>query len=110
VGSLIGLSLAGIASDHFQKFLICSAYVKPYGLPPGGKIFTVFEAAAATGDENNNVNENINAIDKKIDIATKQVVIVIRFNLSHHNLISPIQKDYVRLYAAVCSSIIKFAE
>jgi hypothetical protein len=34
-----------------------------------------FEAAATTGDDNNNVNENINAIDKKIDIATMQVVI-----------------------------------
>ena len=76
--------MAGIASDHFQKFLICSAYVKPYGFPPGGKIFTELEAAAAataTGDNNNNnVKENINAIDKKIDTATMQVVII-RFNL-----------------------------
>ena len=55
--------MAGIASDHFQKFLICSAYVKPYGLLPGGKIFNGFEAAA--GD--NNVDENNNNIDK-IDI------------------------------------------
>ncbi len=62
----MGLSLAGIASDHFQKFLICSAYGKPYGLPPGGKIFTGFKPA--TGDK---VSEN-NNIDKT-DIATRQV-------------------------------------
>lgn len=61
--------MAGIFSDHFQKFLICSAYVKPYGLLPGGKIFT--EVKPATGD--NNVNENIN-IDE-IDIATRKVII-----------------------------------
>jgi hypothetical protein len=81
VGSLIGLSLAGIASDHFQKFLICSAYVKPYGLLPGGKIFNGFEAAA--GD--NNVDENNNNIDK-IDITMMQVVIML-FNLSYHSLV-----------------------
>jgi hypothetical protein len=50
---------------------MCSSYVKPYGLPPGGKIFTEFEPA--TGDkveENSSIN--------KADGATKQVI---RFNL-----------------------------
>jgi hypothetical protein len=64
---------AGNDSNHFQKFLICSAYVKPYGLLSGVKIFTELEPA--TGD---NVNENSSNIDK-IDIATKKVVV--RFNL-----------------------------
>jgi len=62
---LRGLSLAGIPRSHFQKFSICCAYVKSYGLPPSGRIFT--ELKPATED---NVREN-NNIDKT-DIDTKQ--------------------------------------
>ena len=69
MGSLIGFSLAGIFSDHFQKFLMCSAYVRPYGLPSGGKIFT--EVEPATGDDINE-NDDIN----KMDIVTRRVIII----------------------------------
>jgi|SRR6476660_3486388 len=37
VSSLIGLFLAGMANDHLQKFLIWSAYVRPYGYRPAEK-------------------------------------------------------------------------
>lgn len=41
----MGLSLAGILSIHFQKFSICLSYGKPYGLLPGGKIFSGLDPA-----------------------------------------------------------------
>ena len=56
VSSLIGLFLAGMANDHLQKFLIWSAYVRPYGLPPDGKMSTEFDAAAADCSDNANIH------------------------------------------------------
>ena len=54
-----------MANDHFQKFLIWSAYDKPYGLPPGGKMSTEFDAAAAGCSDN--AEEKISMIDR-IDV------------------------------------------
>jgi len=103
VGSLTGFSLAGIPSDHFQKFFSCSAYDRPYGLLPGGKIFTEFESATV-----DNVGDNSRNIDKK-DVTTKKKK-VIRFTLSSSSSYSNslIQKDYVWLY--LLYTIIKLAD
>ena len=84
-----------MANDHYQKFLIWSAYVRPYGLPPGGKMSTEFDAAAAPGCSDN-AEEKISMID--IRDVTIRLAVIIRFNLLHHNLIGHIQKDYVYLY------------
>jgi hypothetical protein len=45
-----------MANDHLQKFLIWSIYVRPYGLPPGGKMSTEFDAAAADSSDNANIH------------------------------------------------------
>jgi hypothetical protein len=66
--------VAGIPNDHFQKFLICSTYVKPYGLLSGGKIFTEFESAMMV----DNLTENRINIDKT-DMTIKKKDIL--FNL-----------------------------
>ena len=48
---------------HFQKFLICSSYDKPYGLLSGGKIST--ERVTAEAEEDDNMgNKNSNDIYK----------------------------------------------
>jgi hypothetical protein len=59
--------LAGIASDHFQKFSICSGYGKPYGLSPGGRISTEVEPATGGNTKDRESTE-------KIDIKTKQLI------------------------------------
>jgi hypothetical protein len=53
----MGLSFAGILSIHFQKFSICLSYGKPYGLLPGGKIFTEVDPSTEdTTKENNSID------------------------------------------------------
>jgi hypothetical protein len=69
VGSFRGVALAGTDINHFQKFLTWSEYGKPYGLLPGGKMFTESEAAAG-----GNVIK-ISMIEKT-DIATKTVILL----------------------------------
>jgi hypothetical protein len=56
---------------------MCLGYSKPYGLPPGGKMFT--EVEPATGG-----NTKGRKRAEKIDIKTKQLI---AFKCSEHNLV-----------------------
>ena len=67
--------LLSIGSDitHFQKFLTCSSYDKPYGLLSGGKIFT--DRVTATEATDDDISDGDSNNIYKTEIAIKQPTI-----------------------------------
>jgi hypothetical protein len=59
---------------HFQKFLICSSYDKPYGLLSGVKIFTVLVVAAAAAVADDNIDGDNSNNTYEIEIVIQQTI------------------------------------